>query len=461
MSNLIIFSLLLFLLSYIAYRMMKNNNSLKYAYIENNLYNDKIENYQHNKNIIKVSSVTSDIQSKRKFVIGKGPFIRSTDEGINSTTRMMVDVMIALCPIILFAWYKNGIKPFVTVKGVSILVMLWPLLFVIIGGLTSFILEALYFCLFMGVKELKGALKSSWDSYSILPGLFLALILPLYTPIWVLMFGCLISNIVFKMLFGGFGHNIFNPALIGYAFIMAAFSGSTEYLNPSEIYDIASGSTPLAVLSKNLGSSYQDLVGNYGNLWNYFIGTIPGSLGETSALLCIIAFIYLSVRKTINWYVPTIYIGTVFCLSWIIGAVNGQPGIWYPTFNILTGGLMFGAVFMATEPVTSPKTSSGKVIFAIFLGLFTTLFRFVGAMNEGVATSILFMCLFSNVIDRFTAQIRSSVMTKKNVLKIVFVIFLMLAIGGYTIYKCIPGKESTSGLEFYSIISNYIGKGIR
>ncbi len=460
MNTLILVTLSLLLFIAFLSMIRKQKTMMRECMMEKNLINQFEMQINEKIQIEKVSGSTHDEQVKHKFVMGKGPFLRSTDEGINSTTKMMVDVIIALTPIILFAWYKNGIKPFITLDNVSVWVMLWPLLFVLVGAFSSFILEALYFSLFMGYTNLKDSFKASWNSYSVIPGLLLALVLPLYTPMWMLMLGCLIANIVFKMLFGGFGHNIFNPALIGYAFIMAAFGGSinNSYLNPSEIYNLTTSSTPLAILNQNLGASYQDLVGTYGNLGNYFLGTIPGSLGETSAILCILAFLYLSVRKTINWYVPTIYIATVFILTWIIGAINNQPGIWYPTFNILTGGLMFGAVFMATEPVTSPKTPSGKVIFSLFLGVLTVLFRCVGSMNEGVATSILFMCLFSNVIDRFTAQLRSSVFNRKALLKWSILIVLWLGIAGYTIYKCVPSQAVDSiSLKVLFFVENFKG----
>ena len=453
MNSIIIFSLIMMLFMII----VSNKNSFKKVFSTNESAFQPMNNDFKENHILKVSESPST--PKRKFVMGKAPFIRTTDEGINSTSKMMIDVIIALVPIILFAWYKNGIKPFISLQNVSVLVMLWPLLFVIVGGLTSFILEALYFALFKQVVGFKECLKASWNSYSLIPGLLLSLILPLYTPIWMLMLGCFMANIIFKMLFGGFGYNIFNPALIGYAFIMAAFGGSigNAYLNPDEIFNLTTSSTPLAILNSNLGASYNELVGQYGNLWNYFIGTTPGSLGETSALLCVVAFIYLSVRRTINWYVPITYVGTVFALAWIIGAINGQPGIWYPTFNILTGGLLFGAVFMATEPVTSPKTPSGKVLFALFLGVFTVLFRFVGSMNEGVATSILFMCLFSGVIDRFTAESRSSTISKRIVIKWTIVILLLVGIASYTIYKCVPTKEVEALMYHFSSESFYLG----
>lgn len=398
----------------------------------------------------------------RKQVIGKAPFLRAVDEGKISTTRMMIDLLIALGPIILFAWFKNGILPAIELDNVGFMVVVWPILFVIIGALTSMILEGLYFAIFKQVKGFKNVLSETWHSYAIIPGVLLALILPLYTPIWMLMLGCLVANILFKMLFGGFGHNVFNPALMGYVFVIAAFGGviGNSYMSPSDIFNNTAGVTPLANYSGNLGGSYESLVGSYGNLWDFLIGTIPGSLGETSALLCIVAYVYLVIRKVINWYTPVVYVGTVFVLTWIIGAINGQGGIWYPTFNILSGGLLFGAVFMATEPVTGPKTPNGKVIFAIFLGLLTTLFRLIGAMNEGVATSILFMCLFSNVIDKYCAKVRSNPSVKNAVIKYAMVAVLMLAIATYTIIKAAPKKAETVEVPTAEIVEYQIGGDI-
>ncbi len=399
---------------------------------------------------------------KSKPVIGKGPFLRSVDEGKNSTGKMMLNVIIALVPIILFAWIKNGIIPFIKYDNVSIFTMLWPILFVLVGAFTSMALEAIYFSLFLGAKSPKEILTKVKESYAVIPGLLLALVLPLYTPMWILMLGCLVSNILFKMLFGGFGHNIFNPALIGYVFIMAAFAGSlgNSYFSPFDLYSTTATVTPLAPYAGNLGASYEELVAPYGSLLNFFIGTIPGSLGETSTLLIIIAYLYLVFTKTINWYVPLIYIGTVFGLTWIIGAVNGQSGIWYPLYNILSGGLFFGAVFMATEPVTAPKTPNGKVIFALFLGVLTVLFRCIGNMNEGVATSILFMCLFSGIIDRFCAKIRAAGTTKKEVIssiiKYACVGILIIGIGVFTVIqsknRVIESEEVINAITFIRTI---------
>lgn len=394
-----------------------------------------------------LDSVQAVNVKKNKIVMGKAPFLRSTDEGKISTSRMMSDVCIALFPIIIFAWVKNGLLPFINYDSVNVFTMLWPLLFVLTGGLTSFILEALYFMLFKGERSLSGAFKASFNSFSILPGIFLALVLPLYTPFWMLMLGCFVANIIFKMLFGGFGHNIFNPALIGYVFITAAFAGSLgdAYYSVGEMFNQTASSTPLSGLFgqmsigegtiKYLQFDYDVVVGTYGSLWDFFLGTVPGSLGETSSLLCIVGFIYLVIRRTIDWYIPVFYVGTVFLLTWGIGAYCGNPDIWYPIFNVCSGGLMFGAVFMATEPVTSPRTPNGKIIYALFLGLFTVLFRFFGSMNEGVATSILFMCLFTGVIDRFCATIRSNGLTRKSLEKYALLGVFMLLIVAFIFYK--------------------------
>lgn len=398
-----------------------------------------------------IDSVQAINLKKNKAVLGKAPFIRSTDIGKNSTAIMMRDVLIALFPIIFFAWVKNGLLPFINYEHVSVYTMLWPLLFVLTGGLTSFVLEALYFMLFKGEKTLKGALLASKNSFSVLPGIFLALILPLYTPFWMLMLGCFMANIVFKMLFGGFGYNIFNPALIGYVFIIAAFAGSlisnefNAYYSVGDIFNQTASSTPLTNVMgsatineetvKFLQFDYDLMVGTYGNLWDFFFGHIPGSLGETSSLLIIISYIYLCIRKTIDWYTPLIYVGVVFALTWGIGAFCGHPDIWYPVFHVCSGGLLFGAVFMATEPVTTPRTPNGKIIFAIFLGLFTVLFRVFGAMDEGVATSILFMCLFSGIIDRFCAKIRVSGLCKQTIGKYALLGTFMLLIVAFIFYK--------------------------
>lgn len=382
----------------------------------------------------------------KKFSLAKAPFLRSRNEEVNSTTRMMYDVVIALIPIIIFGWFINGLFPYLTGDIVNIYYLFKPLINILSGCFFSFLFEGLYFWLFLKEQKIKGIIKRVFYSYAIIPGLLLALILPAYVPVYVIIFGCLIANIIFKMLFGGFGHNIFNPALIGYAFCFAAFSEAindalleqVQILNHSlKIVTSATPLTSLNLLSHSLGNyciSYEQVVATYGSLFDLFLGFKAGALGETSAVLCILGGLYLFFRKVIDWRIPVFYLGTVFIITWIIGIVNGISGVWFPIYNLLVGGVLFAAFFMATEPVTTPKTPNGKIIYAIGIGLLTVLFRLV-AGPEGVTTSILFMCLFTPIIDKFAAINRKPKITLRVILNYCFVGLIYLIIAIYTIYK--------------------------
>jgi len=366
----------------------------------------------------------------------------------------MVDFLIGLVPVILFAWYKNGIKVYID-GSCSFWEMLYPLAFILLGGLISVLMEGLVFVMTdKETRTLKAIAKKLSLSFAAIPGLLLALILPMYTPVWVLLFGCFMGTVVGKMLFGGFGHNIFNPALIGYLAIGFTFSGlitsSGGYLNPSEVLvDSYAGATPLGTLAMYKTISWDSLVAPYGTLWNFFLGTIPGSLGETSALAILISFIWLSARKVIKWTTPVIYVGTVFVLSWIVGIASGDAGLWFPTYSILAGGLMFGAVFMATEPVTTPKNPLGKIVYALFLGVLTVLFRMIGNFPEGVATSLIVMNIFTIPVDQVTAEIRANGITKKTWVKALMIILIILGIGFYAV---------TKSVNTYTIFSGFFGR---
>ena len=328
-----------------------------------------------------------------------GPFIKDN----NTTKKMMKHLLIALTPIIIFTFVKNGIVPYK--KGyTNIIGMFYPLIFILASTLSTYIFETL----FKLIKErnIKKALKST---YSIFPGLFLGLILPINTPILILILGSFVSSILAKMVFGGFGKNIFNPALLGYLVITTIFASTIASnggcLNPYEL-DTITSSTPLTNAQiVGLVNNYDVLVKPYGRLLNMFIGNIPGALGETSALLCILAFIYLTYFKVIKWKIPVTYILTVFAMTYVIGGSN-DLGIWYPLFQISAGGLMFGAVFMATDPVTSPVTPIGQILYGIFLGILTIIFRYITPFPEGVMASILIMNIFVFILDKIGSTAR-------------------------------------------------------
>lgn len=354
----------------------------------------------------------------------KGPFIKSD----NKTSSMMKNLLFALIPIILFSFYKNGIVPYQKIHT-SFYELIYPLLFVFVGGLSSFLIEMIY-VRFILKKKHDQFISYMKDSYSIFPGIFLSLILPIHTPIIILIFGCFIAIVLGKMLYGGFGHNIFNPALVGGLFVLTAYSSLITsqggYLNSYEM-DAIAGATPLSQVVEGLGS-YDSLVKPYGSLFNFFLGTIPGAIGETSSILCIFAFFYLSYKKVIKWKIPVFYVGTVFVMTLFIALFNNL-GIWYPIFQVLSGGLLFGSVFMATDPVTSPVTNLGQILYGICLGILTTVCRFLTPYPEGVLTSILFMNMMVFLLDKI--GIRNCSFKRKQVISLCIVIILSIGIASF------------------------------
>jgi len=377
-----------------------------------------------------------------RFANGKAPFLRIADDPKKGTGIIMRDFIIGLLPVIIFAWFKNGILVYMD-GNTDILGMLYPLFFIFTGGLLSMIMEALFFHITdKDARSFKAIMKKLSTSYSVIPGLILALMLPLNTPIWVLMFGVFVGNIIGKMIFGGFGHNIWNPALLGYVVIkfslMGIINASGGYFNASEmLIDSYASATPLSMLSVDRVLSYEAVVEPYGNLWAFFIGLTPGGMGETSALALLISYLWLSARKVIKWSTPVIYVGTVFVLSWVIGLIMGVSELWFPIYSILSGGLMYGAVLMITEPVTTPKNPLGKIYFAIMLGILTILFRYVGNLPEGVGTSIFVMNIFALPIDKYTGIIRANRWRKPAWIYMAILFSLFLLFGSYAVLKSV------------------------
>lgn len=403
--------------------------------------------------------------NSKKFVLGKAPFIRKADTASQNTSSFMKDLIIALIPLIIFAWVKNGIIPFIDKIDTlfplndtffvnvwaltkALYGMIYPLLLPIMGGLFSYLLEFFWWGLIVRNKPLKERMQTS---YAIIPGLLLGMIVSVSTPIWVLFIGTIFATVIAKLLFGGFGHNIFNPALIGYLFLISYsyfglmngqvgvnIFGASGYLNPTEVGTITAGATPMSVFSADRFAGVAALIEQYG-LLNMFLGFTPGSLAETSALLCLLALVYLLVRKVTNWRIPVIYIGTVFVLTYVIGAFNGYAGtLDYALFGIFNGGLMFGAVFMATEPVTSPRNPNGKILYALGLGILTVVFRFASKSPEGVAISILTMNMFTALIERIAAKLRVEPNKRKVILTYSLIGLLFAGIATFPVVKSIP-----------------------
>jgi electron transport complex protein RnfD len=381
-----------------------------------------------------------------EFMIEKGPHIKDQD----TTSKIMKRLLIALIPIIIFSIYKNGIMLYQT-GSATFYQALRPLIMILLSVFTSVLIEGLFiwFILKKQKKQFKEYFK---HSYAVFPGLFLVLVLPINTPLWAVVFGSIIATIIGKMLFGGFGHNIFNPALIGALFVTSSYGALIAsrggYLNLGEI-DTVSSATPLTHLSNlNHIGTYDTIINEFGSWWNYFLGFIPGAIGETSKLLILIALIYLILTKVIKWQIPVIYISTVFVMTLIIGLYNDM-GWWYPLMHILSGGLMFGAVFMATDPVTSPISKIGQVYYGLGLGILTVIFRFLTSYPEGVLTAILTMNMLVIIIDRLGAAVRFDL--RKALLPFSLILLIGLSISFYTAYAIQPKEEGDDRVTILDI----------
>lgn len=249
------------------------------------------------------------------------------------------------------------------------------LLLVVFTVLISILSEAVF-------QKLAKKPATIFDGSAVITGLLLALVLPSTLPLWMAAIGAVFAIVIVKGLFGGLGFNIFNPALAARAFLLASWPvAMTTWVSP---FDAITSATPLYIVNKlhAIPPSY----------WDLFMGNRAGSLGETSALAILIGAAVLFYKKIIDWPAPTAFIGSVAIFSFLLGHD--------PIFQVLSGGLMLGAFFMATDYVTAPVTTKGRFIFGLGCGVVTVLIRYFGGFPEGVNYSILFMNLMTPLIDR-------------------------------------------------------------
>ena len=324
-----------------------------------------------------------------RLLLTASPHLKSPD----STPKIMWNVVGSLVPIVLVAIYFFGPS--------AILVM------------AAAILGA------MGVEYLFGQKKSLWDGSAAITGILLGLCLPAGFPLWMAFLGGAFGVAFGKLVFGGLGQNPFNPALVGRAFLQAAFPTaittfpSTEMgwaairgpnfappLTPGEAgSDVVTAATPLGDWKFD-GVGYWNL-DTASDLWQLMIGNTGGSLGETAGILILICGGYLAFRKYLNWRIPVGIFATVFVFSEILYLINGEA-FPPPFFMIFSGGLMLGAMYMATDMVTSPVTNLGAWIFAFGIGFLVVLIRVWGGLPEGVMYAILLMNALVPFIDRAT-----------------------------------------------------------
>ena len=236
-----------------------------------------------------------------------------------------------------------------------------------------------------------------WDGSAIVTGLLLAFNVPATAQmLWIVVIGALVAIGIGKMSFGGLGKNPFNPALVGRVFLLISFPVQmTTWPVPGFTmgFDAATGATPLGAFKE--GALPADVT-----LWDAFLGHIGGSMGEISAIAILLGAIYLLCRKVISWHIPVAFIGTAFIFSGILWLID-PTAYMNPVMTILTGGIMLGACFMATDMVTSPMAKSGQLIFGFGCGLLTIVIRNWGAYPEGVSFAILIMNSVTPLLNRW------------------------------------------------------------
>lgn len=302
-----------------------------------------------------------------KLTVASSPHIR----GNFRTNRIMMDVVLALLPALAVGLWKFGFR-------------VVPVTTICIGA--AIVSEWLY-CLLTKTRN------TTVDGSAIVTGILLAMTLPHTVPYWQAALGSVFAIVVVKCLCGGLGQNIFNPALAARAFLLLIYPvGLTRYVG----VDGVSAATPLhhMVMPALPEESILDM----------FLGNCPGSIGEISALALLIGLGYLLYRRVISIRIPAAYIGTVAVLT-LVFSKTGAPVQWM-LYQLFSGGLLLGAIFMATDYATSPATPVGHIIYGVGCGVLTVLFRYFGLFPEGVTYAILIMNAFVWFIDRHTAMRR-------------------------------------------------------
>ncbi|MEA3445977.1 MAG: RnfABCDGE type electron transport complex subunit D, partial [Bacteroidota bacterium] len=245
------------------------------------------------------------------------------------------------------------------------------------------------------------------DGSAIVTGMLLAFNLPSNLPWWMVIVGSFVAIGIGKMTFGGLGRNPFNPALVGRVFLLISFpvamtSWPKPLVNRTLVTDAITQATPLAILKEGVknGEKIADIFARLPSYVDLFIGNIGGCIGEVSAAALLIGFVYMLYRKVISWHIPVSVVGTIAVFTGVLWLVNpGKYGD--PLFHVLTGGVLLGAIFMATDLVTSPMTHKGMIIFGIGIGMITVVIRIFGAYPEGVSFAILIMNGLVPLVNRY------------------------------------------------------------
>ena len=307
----------------------------------------------------------------KKYIVSPSPHIHADV----STTKIMRDVIIALCPAIL----------------VSVLAYGWAELLVLLVSVAS--------CVLLEWAVTRWMLKrpsTVGDLSAVVTGLLLAMNLPSSIPLWIVFIGAVVAICVAKLPFGGIGQNVFNPAITGRVFLLVSFPAQMTDWTPTagflSIPDAVSGATPLGVLKETLksGGTISQFMETNGYTWSSFFFDLGASAGELSAGALLLGFIYLLVRRVVKPWIPVSILGTMAVIAAIFSGINpdAYTGV---AFNLLTGGALLGALFMATDYVTSPMSTLGGIIYGIGIGVIVMMIRYFGSYPEGMSFAILLM----------------------------------------------------------------------
>lgn len=306
-------------------------------------------------------------KENNNLVVSVSPHINSG----RSTRGIMLDVIIALCPALIAGTVIFG----------------WRSLLVVAVCVASCLAGEALFSLITKRKQTIG------DLSAIVTGMILGLNLPASVDVFPCIVGSLFAIIVVKCLFGGLGKNFANPAATARVFMLIAFTGTMGSVANIKIApDTVASPTPLALFKAGDVASLPKLT-------NMLFGLRGGAIGETCAIALLIGFAYLMIRKVITWHTTVVYVGTVFLLSWLIYKNAGLA-----LYQVLSGGLLIGAIFMATDYSTTPTSNLGKAVFGLGCALLTVLIRRFGSYPEGVSFSILLMNLLTNYIEKLTRR---------------------------------------------------------
>ncbi len=371
-----------------------------------------------------------------------------------SVKRMMLDVIIALIPILLFAMIQNGWNGIYVILTAVITMLLTEFIAVALIKWPDGMLRRELFSK-VGFKRVLEGFNINNILCPLISAFIFSLLLPAATPVYVVIVGSLVGILFGKLVYGPYGSNIFNPAAVGFIFVLLCFSSQLDaarnvaagVVRPDLVVDgVLAGGTPLAQIAGNL-SNFGNALANY-SISDLFLGNVPGAMGEVCSLLIIVAFIYLLIRRAIDvrstlgmllgFSVVALSVGiTLYC-------INGTD-VWnFYLYQMLAGGLLFASVFMITDPVTSPVTKFGRLFVGVFAGLMVGLIRFIGSYPEGTAFAILFANMIAAALDYFMQG-------KKNTyswiqLLVTFVVMIAICL---IICYTVAGRTSNLEVAFY------------